>query len=60
MPTRDDDYQAMAEECFRRAREAISDRERQGYLELAQTWLEAASKVDCGPPFLSLPSRCWR
>jgi hypothetical protein len=59
MPTRDDDYQAMAEECFRRARVAESDRERQGYLELAQTWLEAASKVDCGP-FLSLPSRCWR
>jgi hypothetical protein len=60
MPSRDDGYQAMAEECFRRAREAESDRERQGYLELAQTWLEAASKVDCGPPFLSLPARCWR
>ncbi len=38
-----DDYRAMAEECFRRAREAESDRERQGYLELARTWLEAAS-----------------
>ncbi len=45
-----DDYRAMAEECFRRAREAESDHERQGYLELAR--LEAASQVDCGAPFL--------
>ena len=53
------DYQAMAEECFRRAREAESDRDRQGYLELARTWLEAASQMDCGPGLLALPS-CYR
>jgi hypothetical protein len=44
-----DDYRAMAEERFRRAQEAQTDNERQGYLELARTWLAAASKVDCGP-----------
>ncbi len=54
-----DDYRAMAEECFWRAREAESDRERQGYLELARTWLEAASQMDCGAPFLGPPSCRW-
>src|SRR5262249_36200039 len=44
-----DDYQGMAEECFRRAQESQTDSERHGYLELARTWLEAASKMDCGP-----------
>ena len=52
-----DDYQAMAEECFRRAQESRTDSERHGYLEL--TWLEAASKVDCGPGILALPSCYW-
>jgi hypothetical protein len=51
-----DDYQAMAEECFRRAQEAQTDSERHGFLELARTWLEAASKVDSGPGILALPS----
>jgi hypothetical protein len=55
-----DDYRAMAEECFRRAQEAQTDNERQGYLELARTWLAAASKVDCGPRLLALPSCRWR
>jgi hypothetical protein len=53
------DYQAMAEECFRRAREAKTDNERQDYLDLARTWLEAASQVGCSPALLSLPS-CYR
>jgi len=44
-----DDYQAMQ-----------TDSERDGYLELARTWLEAASKVDCGPEILALPSCHWR
>jgi hypothetical protein len=52
-----DDYQAMAEECFRRAQQT-QDGERHGHLELARTWLEAASKVECGPGILALPS--WR
>jgi hypothetical protein len=54
------DYQAMAEECFRRAREAKTDNERQDYLDLARTWLEAASQVGCGASFLMSPSCCWR
>ena len=58
MPT-PNDYQAMAEECFRRAQQA-QDNERDGYLELARTWLEAATKVDCGPGILALPSSRWR
>ena len=59
MSTRDD-YHAMAEECFRRAQESQTDGERHGYLELARTWLEAASKTDCGPGILALPSCHWR
>jgi len=31
-----------------------------GYLELARTWLEAASKMDYGPGILALPSCRWR
>jgi hypothetical protein len=54
------DYQAMAEECFRRAREAKTDNERQDYLDLARTWLEAASSLQCGSSFLMLPSCSWR
>ena len=55
-----DYYRAMAEECFRRAEESPTDKERQNYLELARTWLEAASKVDCGPGLFALPSCHWR
>ena len=55
-----DDYHAMAEECFRRAQESQTDSERHGYLELARTWLEAASKMDYGPGILALPSCRWR
>jgi hypothetical protein len=51
-----DDYQVMAEECFRRAQEAQTESERHGYLELAMTWLEAASKMDCGLGILTLRS----
>jgi hypothetical protein len=55
-----DDYQAMAEECFRRAQESQTESERHGYLELARTWLETASKVESGPAILALPSCHWR
>jgi hypothetical protein len=54
-----DEYQAMAEECLRRAGEAKSDNERKGYLDLARTWLIAASPIDCASSFLALPS-CYR
>jgi hypothetical protein len=55
-----DEYCAMAEECFRRAGEAESDNERPGYLELALTWLEAASKVIAVFPFIARLSCSWR
>ena len=43
------DYRAMAE-VFRWARQAQTEDIRQAYLEVARTWLEAASGQDCGPP----------
>jgi hypothetical protein len=42
------------------AQESQTDSERHGYLELARTWLEAASNVDCSPGILALPSWGWR
>ncbi len=40
------EYRAMAEECFRWAREAPDEAVRTSYLQMAQVWLDAASKVD--------------
>jgi hypothetical protein len=44
------EYRAMAEECFKWAGEAHSDEVRVSYLQLAQVWLDAASKLDGLPP----------
>jgi hypothetical protein len=44
------EYRAMAEECFEWAREALTDEVRASYLQLAQVWLDAASKLDGAPP----------
>jgi hypothetical protein len=40
------DYRAMAEECVKWAREARDDDVSAPLLQLAQTWLDAASKLD--------------
>jgi hypothetical protein len=40
----------MAEECFRWARQAQTEDKRQAYLDVARTWLEAASGQICSPP----------
>jgi hypothetical protein len=40
------DYRAMAEECAKWAREARDDDVSAPLLQLAQTWLDAASKLD--------------
>ena len=40
------EYRAMAEECFKWAREAQSNEARVSLLQLAQVWLDAASKLD--------------
>jgi len=44
------EYRAMAEECFKWARETQDDEVRVSYLQLAQVWLDAASKLDGLPP----------
>jgi hypothetical protein len=44
------EYRAMAEECFKWAREAQDDEVRGPLLQLAQIWLDAASKVGGQPP----------
>ena len=44
------DYRAMAEECFKWAREAHSAEVRVSLLKLAQVWLDLASKLDGLPP----------
>jgi hypothetical protein len=44
------EYRAMAEECFRWAREAKAKEVRVSLQQLAQVWLNAASKLDGLPP----------
>jgi hypothetical protein len=39
-------YRAMAEECVKWARDARDDDVRAPLLQLAQTWLDTASKLD--------------
>jgi len=43
MPTAND-YLKMAEECYRLAKEAKTDNDRQALLDLARDWIEAASQ----------------
>jgi hypothetical protein len=44
------EYRAMAEECFKWAGETRTDAIRESYLQLAQIWLDTASKLDGLPP----------
>ena len=44
------EYQALAEECFKWAREAKANEVRVSLKQLAQVWLDAASKLDGLPP----------
>ncbi len=44
------EYRAMAEECFKWAREVRTKEVRASYLQLAQVWLDTASKLDGLPP----------
>jgi len=44
------EYRAMAEECFQWAREAQAEEVRVSLRQLAQVWLDAASKLDGLPP----------
>ena len=44
------EYRAMAEECFKWAREAKANEVRVALLQLAHVWLDLASKLDDLPP----------
>jgi hypothetical protein len=44
------EYWAMAEECFKWAREPQTSETRVSVRQLAQIWLDAASKLDGLPP----------
>ena len=44
------EYRAMADECFKWAREAQTKETRVSLRQLAQVWLDAASKLDGLPP----------
>ena len=48
------EYRAMADECFKWAREAQTKEVRKSYLQLAQIWLNTASKID-GLPATQTP-----
>ena len=49
------EYRAMADECFKWARETQTDEVRESYRQLARVWLDAASKLDGLPPTQSPP-----
>ena len=49
------EYRAMAEECFKWAREAQDDEVRESLKQLGQVWLDAASKLDEQPPTPAQP-----
>ena len=44
------EYRAMAEECFRWARESHTAEVRESYIQLGQVWLTAASQIDGRTP----------
>jgi hypothetical protein len=44
------EYRAMAQECFKWARETKTKEVRVSLMQLAQVWLDAASKLDGLPP----------
>jgi len=44
------EYRTMAEECFKWAREAQAEEVSVSLRQLAQVWLDAASKLDGLPP----------
>ena len=50
------EYRAMAEECFKWAHETHDNAVREGYLKLAQVWLDAASRHDGLPAIRIAPA----
>jgi hypothetical protein len=56
MPTANE-YLKMAEECYRLAKEAKTDTDRQACLDLARTWIEAASQQENVPERTAQPPK---
>ena len=50
------EYRAMADECYKWAREARTKEVRKSYLQLAQIWLNTASKIDGLPATRTPPA----
>ena len=50
------EYRAMADECFKWARETQTDEVRASYRQLARIWLDTASKLDGHPPTRTPPA----
>jgi len=50
------EYRAMADECFKWAREARADEVRVSLLQLAQVWLDAATRLDGLPQTRTEPT----
>jgi len=50
------EYRAMADECFKWASEAQTHEVRASYRQLAQIWLDTASKLDGPSPTRSPPA----
>ena len=49
------EYRAMAQECSKWARETKTSEVRVSLVQLAQVWLDAASKLDGQPPSRTQP-----
>jgi len=49
------EYRALAEECFKWAREAKANEVAVSLKQLAQVWLDTASKLDGPPPTRTQP-----
>ena len=49
------EYRAMAQECSKWARETKTSEVRVSLVQLAQVWLDAASKLDGLPPTQTKP-----
>ena len=50
------EYRAMADECFKWARETQTDEVRASYRQLARIWLDTASKLDGLPATRTPPA----
>lgn len=50
-----DQFREFANECIASARRAMSERERQEFLDMAKVWMTAAQQIDDGMTQLGSP-----